>query len=73
MPESVYRVVHVIGSSPSSWEEAAANAVETAGRHLRDLRIAEVDKLDLRVEDGKVMAYRARLNLSFRYEDAEAD
>ena len=72
MPDSVYRVVHVIGSSPNSWEEAATNAVATAGRHLRDLRIAEVDKLDMRVEDGRVTAYRARLNLSFRYDEAEA-
>ena len=72
MPDSVYRVVHVIGSSPNSWEEAAANAVATAGRHLRDLRIAEVDKLDMRVEDGQVTAYRTRLNLSFRYQEGDA-
>jgi hypothetical protein len=69
MPDSIYRVVHVVGSSPEGWEAAARNAVETAGRHLRDLRIAEVDKLDLKVEDGKIAAYRARLSLSFRYEE----
>lgn len=71
MTNSVYRVIHVVGSSPNSWEEAASHAVEVAGEHLRDLRIAEVEKLDMRVEDGKVSAYRAKLFLSFRYEGAE--
>lgn len=69
MPESVYRVIGVIGSSPNSWEDAVKNAVETAGHSVRDLRIAEVDKLDVRIEDGKITAYRARVHLSFRYED----
>ena len=69
MTGSVYRVVDVIGTSPSSWEEAAATAVETAGKSLRDLRIAEVEKLDVQVTDGRVTAYRARLKLSFRYEE----
>lgn len=64
----VYRVIDIIGTSKTSWEEAAKNAVETAGESLRDLRIAEVSKLDVRVEDGKVIAYRARLQLSFKYE-----
>ena len=69
MPQSSYRVIHVIGSSATSWEEAATNAISAAGRHLRDLRIAEVEKLDLRVDDhGKVVSYRARMYLSFRYE-----
>lgn len=69
MPESVYRVIHIIGSSPTSWEEAAAHAIKKTGQNLRDLRIAEVDKLDVRIEEGRVTAYRARLNLSFRYEE----
>jgi flavin-binding protein dodecin len=64
----VYRVIDVIGTSPVSWEEAARSAVETAGASLRDLRIAEVAKLDVRIDNGKVVAYRARLQLSFKYE-----
>ena len=67
MAESVYKVIRLVGSSPNSWEEAAKNAVETAGQSLRDLRIAEIQKLDLKVEDGKVSAYRALVNLSFKY------
>jgi flavin-binding protein dodecin len=66
--EGVYRVIDVIGSSKTSWEEAAKNAVETASKTLRDLRIAEVAKLDVKVENGKVVAYRARVQLSFKYE-----
>ena len=69
MPGSVYRVVDVIGTSPNSWEEAASNAVEIAGKSLRDLRIAEIEKLDVQITDGRVSAYRARLKLSFRYEE----
>ncbi|KAB2868277.1 MAG: dodecin domain-containing protein [Burkholderiaceae bacterium] len=64
----VYRITEVIGTSPTSWEEAARNAVETAARSLRDLRIAEVGQLDLKIEDGKVAAYRARVSVSFKYE-----
>ncbi len=64
----VYRVIDVIGTSPTSWEDAARQAVETAGSSLRDLRIAEVAKLDVRIDGGKVVAYRARLQLSFKYE-----
>lgn len=64
----VYRVTEVIGSSPISWDDAAKNAVETAAKTLRDLRIAEVGQLDLKIEDGKVVAYRARVSLSFKYE-----
>lgn len=68
MSSSVYKIVEVVGSSPDSWEKAAQLAVETAARTLRDLRVAEVEKLDLHIEDGKVVAYRARVNLSFKYE-----
>jgi dodecin len=64
----VYRVTDVIGTSKVSWEDAAKNAVETAAKSLRDLRIAEVGKLDMKIEDGKVVAYRARVSLSFKYE-----
>ena len=64
----VYRVTEVIGTSPVSWEEAAKHAVELASRSLRDLRIAEVTKLDMRLDEkGKVVAYRARVSLSFKY------
>ena len=64
----VYRVTEVIGSSQTSWEDAASNAVKTAAKSLRDLRIAEVTKLDVKIENGKVAAYRVRLSLSFKYE-----
>ncbi|MDH3885991.1 MAG: dodecin family protein [Desulfobacterales bacterium] len=67
MADSVYKVIRLVGSSPNSWEEAARNAVDTAGKSLRDLRVAEIQKLDLKVEDGKVVAYRALVNLSFKY------
>lgn len=65
---SVYRVTHVIGVSAQSWEDAARNAVETAAKTLRDLRVAEVAKLDMKIEDGKVVAFRARVELSFKYD-----
>jgi dodecin len=64
---AVYKVVEVIGTSTQSWEDAARNAVETAGRKLRDLRVAEVVKTDMTVKGGKVQAYRARVSLSFKY------
>ena len=64
----VYRVTEIIGTSSKSWEDAARNAVEAAGKSLRDLRIAEVGKLDMKVEGGKVVAYRARVSLSFKYD-----
>ena len=67
--EGVYRVIDVIGTSKTSWEDAAKNAVETAAKSLRDLRVAEVGQLDLKIENGKVVAYRARVQLSFKYED----
>lgn len=66
--DSVYRVTEVIGTSAQSWEDAARNAVQTAAGTLRDLRIAEVVKLDVKIEDGKVVEYRTRLQLSFKYE-----
>lgn len=66
MSESVYKIIEMVGSSPASWEEAAQNAVKSAGLSLRDLRIAEVTKLDVVVEDGKGVIYRARVNLSFK-------
>ena len=66
--EGVYRVIDVIGTSKTSWEEAAKNAVETASKSLRDIRIAEVAQMDVRVDNGKVVAFRTRLQLSFKYE-----
>ena len=68
MAESIYRVTEVIGTSTDSWEKAAKNAVETAAKTLRDLRVGEVVKLDVAIEKGKVTAYRARVNISFKYE-----
>jgi hypothetical protein len=64
----VYRVTEIIGTSTVSWEDAAKSAVETASKTLRDLRVAEIVKLDLKVEGGKIVAYRARVSLSFKYE-----
>jgi flavin-binding protein dodecin len=68
MSESIYKVIELVGSSPDSWEDAARNAVETAAKSLKELRIAEIKKLDLKLEKGKVVAFRARMNLSFKYE-----
>ena len=65
--DSIYKVIDVVGTSKSSWEEAAKNAVETAGKSLKDLRVAEVVKLDLAIEKGKIVAYRARVNIFFKY------
>jgi flavin-binding protein dodecin len=70
MAESIYRVTEVIGTSPESWEAAAKNAVETAAKTLRDLRVGEVVRFDLTIEDGKVTSYRARVNISFKYQPA---
>ena len=69
MSDSVYKIIELVGSSPNSWEEAAKNAVDRASKSLRDLRIAEISQLDLKIEDGKVAAYRAKVNLSFKYAD----
>ena len=68
MPDSIYRVTELVGTSAKSWEDAATHAVEEAAKSLKNLRIAEVTKLDMKVEDGKVVAYRARVSLSFKYE-----
>ncbi|MFB3739132.1 MAG: dodecin family protein [Candidatus Velamenicoccus archaeovorus] len=69
MSESIYRVTQVIGTSTESWEDAARHAVETAAKSLRDLRIGEVDRFDMTIQDGRVTQYRARVNISFKYED----
>ena len=68
---SVYKIIELVGTSEVSWEDAAKTAVETAGKSLRDLRIAEVTKLDMKMENGKVMAYRVRVNISFKYEPSK--
>ena len=68
MDNSVYKVIELVGTSDVSWEDAAKNAIETASKSLTNLRIAEVNKLDLKIEDGKVVAYRARVFVSFKYE-----
>jgi len=72
MSDTVYKVIELVGTSDSSWEAAAKNAVEIAGTTLKDLRVAEVKDLDLKVENGKVVAYRAKLSLSFKYESGKA-
>ena len=72
MADSVYRVTELVGTSSESWEQAAASAVETASQTLRDLRIAEVVKLDLQLEEGRVRAYRARIQVSFKYERGDS-
>jgi dodecin len=71
MADSVYRVTELVGVSSESWEAAARNAVETAAKTLRDLRIAEAHRFDVTIEDGKVTSYRARLNVSFKYESGD--
>lgn len=68
MPDSMYKVIELIGSSKDSWEEAAKKAVEEAAKHLRDLRVAEVIEHDLVIEDGKVAAYRTKLKVPFKYQ-----
>jgi flavin-binding protein dodecin len=70
MSGSVYKIVELVGSSSTSWEEAAKNAVENAGKALKDLRIAEITQMDMKIEDGKVTAYRAKVNLSFKYQSS---
>jgi flavin-binding protein dodecin len=71
MAESVYKVIELVGTSTESWEKAAAAAVETAAKSLRDLRIAEVVELDMQLEDGKVRAYRTKVKVSFKYEGGD--
>ncbi len=70
MPNSVYRVTEIVGTSTRSWEDAAKHAIETAAKSLRELRVAEVSELDVTVENGKVQAYRVKVKLSFKYEAA---
>ena len=72
MAESVYKIIELVGTSDKSWEDAAKAAVDTASKSLKNLRIAEIVKLDMKLEDGKIMAYRARVSLSFKY-DKEKD
>jgi len=69
MAESVYKVIELVGTSTESWEKAAVAAINRAGQTLRDLRIAEISQLDVQLEDGKVRAYRAKVKVSFKYED----
>lgn len=71
MEGSVYKIIEVIGTSKNSWEEAARNAVETAAKNLEDLRVAEVIKMDMTIDENKVTAFRARVNLSFKYRGQE--
>ena len=68
MPESVYKVIELVGTSTESWEKAASAAVARAAQSLRDLRIAEIEALDMQIEDGQVQAYRAKVKVSFKYE-----
>ncbi len=68
MPNSVYKVIELVGTSTESWEKAAAAAVNRAGESLRDLRVAEVSQLDMHIVDGKIAAYRAKVKVSFKYE-----
>ena len=71
MPESVYKIVELVGTSSESWEKAAATAIERASKSLRELRIAEVSELDVQLENGTVKAYRAKLKVSFKYEGGD--
>ena len=68
MTDSIYKVITLVGTSTVSWEKAASNAVEAASKTLRDLRIAEVEELDMQIEDGKIRAFRAKVKVSFKYE-----
>ena len=73
MPESVYKIITIIGSSSESWEKAAVAAVEMASKSLRDLRIAEVEEMDMQLHEGKIIAYRTKVRLSFRYHGKEEE
>jgi flavin-binding protein dodecin len=71
MPDSVYKIITLVGTSTESWEKAAVKAVETASKTLKDLRIAEIEELDMQLEEGKVISYRAKVRLSFKYHGKE--
>ena len=71
MSDSVYKIITLVGTSPDSWEKAAANAVDQAARSLQDLRIAEVEELDMQIDDGKIVSYRAKVRVSFKYHGKE--
>ena len=71
MSDSVYKIITLVGTSPDSWEKAAANAVETAAKSLKDLRIAEIEELDMQIENGKISNYRAKVKVSFKYHGKE--
>jgi flavin-binding protein dodecin len=71
MPDSIYKVITLVGTSTESWEKAAAAAVETAAKKLKDLRIAEIEELDMHIENGKVVNYRAKVRISFKYHGQE--
>jgi len=72
MSQSVYKVITLVGTSTESWEKAAAGAIEQASKNLRDMRIAEVEELDIQLDDGKIVAYRAKVRVSFKYHGQEA-
>lgn len=72
MPDSVYKIITLVGTSTESWEKAASNAVDQAARSLQDLRIAEIEELDMQLDNGKVMNYRAKVKVSFKYHGKEA-
>ncbi len=71
MSDSVYKIITIVGTSPESWEKAAKVAVETAAKTLRDLRIAEIEELDMQIDKGKVVNYRAKVRVSFKYEEGK--
>jgi dodecin len=73
MATSVYKIIELVGTSEKSWEDAARNAVETAGKSLKDLRIAEISKLDMQINKGKISTYRARVMVSFKYKSDDKD
>ena len=71
MTDSVYKIITLVGTSPDSWEKAASNAVEQAAKSLQDLRIAEVEELDMQIDNGKILSYRAKVRVSFKYHGKE--
>ena len=71
MPDSVYKIITLVGTSPDSWEKAAASAISQAAKSLQDLRIAEVEELDMQIDDGKIINYRAKVRVSFKYHGRE--